>query len=30
MEELVAEMGSAIQSCLLGITSKPKKNQHNT
>ena len=25
MEELVAEMGSAIQSCLLGITSKPKK-----
>jgi len=25
MEELVAEMGSAIQSCLLGVTSKPKK-----
>ena len=25
MEELVAEMGSAIQSCLLGLTSKPKK-----
>ena len=24
MEELVAEMGSAIQSCKLGITSKPK------